>query len=154
MTYCLSEVYNETEKLLNININDSSSPDERLRSFNTFINNAPSYAPWYKHESFAAEKEWRIALQTDKQTLNTIKYFDGGYGVIFKKAEFCEKSGRLTSKAIIEIPKMDEFVSSVCIGPKATVSIEDIRLLLFTCGFLSSQDDPRIRITNSVSSYR
>ena len=49
---------------------------------------------------------------------------------------------------------MESIISEICIGPKSSIEIDDVRLFLISQGILKNITDKSIKIYKSDSTYR
>ena len=61
----------------------------------------------------------------------------------------------MVSHIEMRIPRIEEAITEIIIGPKSTLTKEDVELFLLSLGIDSEKDETqRIRITKSNISYR
>lgn len=112
-------------------------------------------AVYYKNDAFYEEKEWRLVLSVnDRETtinsfseLNTPK-------MSFSNVEYTVIRQQLISHVELRMDALKDFILEIVVGPKCRSSIDEIRLVLYTYGFLESISDEKIRIARSKASYR
>lgn len=116
-------------------------------------------APFYKNDSFAEEKEWRIALTHMHKYMSTLangqpligdikNYFmlgDSGYVV---------KDKQIISHVELLFTDAKKAIKEIIIGPKCNMTVVDMKLYLVSAGWLDDVKDESISIRRSKSSYR
>lgn len=142
---------------------DSTSSDIK-NIVQTATLNISRRAAFFKSASFKEEREWRMAITLRRFKVNN-EYFDiselekvtkegyaGRYHV--KKFGFTSTRDKLIPHIELYFPDMKKALKRIYIGPKSSVTPEDIRMFLIANGFLSSTEDKSIEILFSSSSYR
>ena len=121
-------------------------------------------AEFFKNEAFQEEAEWRLVFTMSKGDLlcgekpsipdpenrlissDVFSFADYGYSV---------RNKSLVSHIEMRIPRIEEAITEIIIGPKSTLTKEDVELFLLSLGIDSEKDETqRIRITKSTISYR
>lgn len=143
----------------------SISMNESLEEVAKKIENAIIIAMWnaafFKSETFKEEKEWRIAYSMDLAKLYKgrepeIPDDKNEYknAITVGKYGYVVKNNSLVSHVELGIPHMESIISEICIGPKSSIEIDDVRLFLISQGILKNITDKSIKIYKSDSTYR
>ncbi len=143
----------------------SISMNESLEEVAKKIENAIIIAMWnaafFKSETFKEEKEWRIAYSMDLDKLYKgrkpeIPDDKNEYknAITVGKYGYVVKNNSLVSHVELGIPHIESIISEICIGPKSSIEIGDVRLFLISQGILKNINDKSIKIYKSDSTYR
>lgn len=109
---------------------------------------------FYKHPSFAEEKEWRLVLNSRSHG-REIK----DRNIIFSEPKYRVANGKLVSYRELCFSNIkQDFVKEIWIGPKADVELRDVKQVLERYQYYNTEIDYNmeepILITRSSSSYR
>lgn len=127
------------------------------------ITKASKFEPFYKNPSFREEKEWRVVLNCfnydspdkrfDFSLLNLSpdngdKYFKIG------PIDFHISRDLIVPHIELKITDLQKAIGEVIIGPKCSVSCEDLKFLFLELAVKKNQNTWPIAISKSTSSYR
>lgn len=154
--YSLKHVQHRVEEIFNPT---ECGQCETLNEFREKLQ-APLYlidieAPYYKHDSFKEECEWRIAL-------NFIIGSTCAYSNINIKTDtlslghfdYIPSHKKLISHFELNLGNMRKAIDCIILGPKCKVSITEMQHYLVSLGILKSIDDNSVKVIASSSSYR
>ena len=141
--------------------NQCQTADEMHDALLSAIINTAKNAAYFKNPSFSEEKEWRLAF-TD-----TVLGFNG-FGFekmprtesgtfsrfVFQKVDCIASNNDIVTHIELGLPEMENAIDEIIIGPKARMSIDDMKICLILKGFLKGMNDTSIAIVKSSSSYR
>nr|WP_316622287.1 DUF2971 domain-containing protein [uncultured Ruminococcus sp.] len=141
-------------------IDASMSCQEVIRLLNSAISFTMSNAEFFKNDAFKEEKEWRLVY-----TMETSDLLKGKVPGMEKFSEkitdmsignfgFSTRRGTIISHIEISLPKLDSVFSSITIGPKSSLSINDVKLFLLHSGVIKNTENLSIKIEKSKVSYR
>ena len=122
--------------------------------FSTF-----SEAPFYKNDSFAEEKEWRIALTHIHECMKELSGKENLTGEILKYFKFGDsgyvvKDKQLVSHVELIFSEIKTAIKEVIIGPKCNMTPVEMSHFLISEGWLKDMEDESIEVFSSSSSYR
>lgn len=122
--------------------------------FSTF-----SEAPFYKNDSFAEEKEWRIALTHIHECMKELSGKENLTGEILKYFKFGDSGYVVKDKQIVShveliFSEIKTAIKEVIIGPKCNMTPVEMSHFLISEGWLKDMEDESIEVFSSSSSYR
>lgn len=117
-------------------------------------------APFFKNESFKAEKEWRLAY-----SMNYLELLRGNIPIVLPQKDDFEhniesnygyvvRNNELVSHIEIKFPSIKDFISSITLGPKSKINVLDMKEYLIFQGVLKDAFDKSVKIHISSSTYR
>lgn len=142
-------------------VDDTASDLEKIKICIQALRRAQHLPPIYKHPSFSEEKEWRIFFMindptnvwyNEEQIIGDSSYFAGKFKMMPKS--FFSRKNQIVSYVPFEIQDIGAAIKRICIGPKAKITIGDIKHILVQYGLVKSMDDKSIEIFLSQSTYQ
>jgi hypothetical protein len=158
----INELFDE---IWTINQNDpSASNRDRSLYIAQLLFNVSFVAPLFKNPSFQEEKEWRVEYSINDYDYNhkitELLNNDAMYSEVYKKKfefpviDFRAKENKIVPHMELTFKNMAQVIDCIIIGPKSSVTENDMKLFLVSQGFLSKYDDTSIKIIKSKSSYQ
>lgn len=158
----IEEFFQNTAKLSSINA--SMNPEEVISALEHAIQCTIWNAEFFKNTAFQEESEWRLAYTMSKADLlcgekpsisdpeNKLISTDVFH---FSDYVYAVNRKRLVSHIEMKVPRIEQVITDIIIGPKSALSIEDVELFLLSIGIVPDADkNHRIKIEKSTISYR
>lgn len=142
-------------------INEDLSSEEVLEIYKKVAVLTIWNAPFFKNEKFKDEKEWRVAYST-----NMLDMLNGkkpgisneknhlSNAVSLEKYGYIIKNGDLVSHLEMELPILNNVISSITLGPKCKVNPLELKLYLTSIGMYKDNKGKPIKVLQSQASYR
>lgn len=142
------------------NIDSSDTAENVINKLNKCVYLSILNAPFFKNESFKAEKEWRLAY-----SMSYLELLRGNMPIVLPQKDDFEhniesnygyvvKNNELVSHIEIKFPSIKDFISSITLGPKSKITVIDMKEYLIYQGVLKDAFDKSIKIHSSSSTYR
>lgn len=142
------------------NIDPSVTAENVINKLNKCVFISILNAPFFKNESFKAEKEWRLAY-----SMSYLELLRGNMPIVLPQKDDFEhniecnygyvvRNNELVSHIEIKFPSIKDFISSITLGPKSKINVLDMKEYLIYQGLLKDAFDKSIKIHISSSTYR
>ena len=140
-------------------INDNTNPEELLRGIQLCRDYFGTQALYYKHPSFADEAEWRLCMPVISGWCEYLLMSSGEsecsnrFNSKFLPIErhYLERCDNIVSYLELKFKHLPDVIEKIYIGPKAKLTVADMRLFLGDNGFHNAM---HIDILPSKSTYR
>ncbi len=133
-------------------------PSVSNEEFSTFIKNVVVssllFSPYHKNSYFKDESEWRLTFSMSCNELHRGKIPSVSKDYISSKYEYSLISGKLISHIELVFDNMPEAIESIWLGPKCSLSEQEVKLFLISKGYLKDIEDNSIEIRSSGATYR
>jgi len=133
----------------------SETLEEFKKNLQAPLFNIDIISPYYKHNSFREECEWRIVLSSpfmNNLAYNTINV-ESETSALGQFA-YVASNKKLISHFELKLKNLHNAVDCIILGPKCKVTATEMKLFLFSLGILDGINDNSIKILQSSSSYR